>query len=128
MGRGAGVTILHNNENLPVHSAVPVQKKLLRNLHTEVVIASNFNRHNPLWGRSYISSALRQEESGPIIDFMGVVVAPEPLTDGGDYVHKRCGTYVHDRLSAYSTWIGERSGKVFDLRGEVSIDIPLFSR
>ena len=46
------------------------QSELLRDPHTEVVIAGDFNRHNPLWGGSHISSTSKQEESAPIIDFM----------------------------------------------------------
>ncbi|KAF2257998.1 hypothetical protein CC78DRAFT_480267, partial [Lojkania enalia] len=33
-----------------------VQQERLYNLYTEVVVASNFNRHNLLWGGSYIDS------------------------------------------------------------------------
>jgi hypothetical protein len=36
----------------------------------EVVGAGGFNRHNPLWGGSHVSSTSSQEESAPIIDFM----------------------------------------------------------
>ncbi|RYP74079.1 hypothetical protein DL769_004096 [Monosporascus sp. CRB-8-3] len=42
-----------------------VQRELLRDPHTEVVIAGDFHRHNPLWEGGHISSALRQEESAP---------------------------------------------------------------
>jgi hypothetical protein len=47
-----------------------VSNELLRDPHTEVVIAGDFNRHNPLWGGSHITSTSKQEESAPIIDFM----------------------------------------------------------
>ena len=47
-----------------------IQGELLRDPHTEVVIAGDFNRHNLLWGGSHISTILMQEESVPIIDFM----------------------------------------------------------
>ena len=47
-----------------------VETELLRDPHTEVVIAGDFNRHNPLWGGSHVGSAPRQEESEPIIEFM----------------------------------------------------------
>ena len=47
-----------------------IQGELLRDPHTKVVIAGDFNRHNPLWGGSHISTTLTQEESAPIIDFM----------------------------------------------------------
>ena len=35
-----------------------------------MVIAGDFNWHNPLWGGSYISTTLTQEESAPIINFI----------------------------------------------------------
>jgi exonuclease III len=45
-----------------------VQRERLRDPHTEVVVAGDFNRHIPLWGGSHIDSTARQEESAPIID------------------------------------------------------------
>lgn len=47
-----------------------VQREQLRDPHTEVVVAGDFNRYNPLWGGSSIGNELRQDESEPIIDFM----------------------------------------------------------
>ena len=46
------------------------QKELIHDPHTEMVIAGDFNRHNPLWGGNRIDNTLRQEESVPIINFM----------------------------------------------------------
>ena len=48
-----------------------VQREQLRDPHTEVIVAGDFNRHNPLWGGSSVDNEPRQEESEPIIDFMG---------------------------------------------------------
>jgi hypothetical protein len=47
-----------------------IQQEQLCDPHTEVVVAGDFNRHNPLWGGSNIRTASRQDESEPIIDFM----------------------------------------------------------
>jgi hypothetical protein len=47
-----------------------VEAERLRDPHTEVVIAGDFNRHNPLWGGSHINSTASQEESEPIIELM----------------------------------------------------------
>ncbi|OCK75878.1 hypothetical protein K432DRAFT_408649 [Lepidopterella palustris CBS 459.81] len=43
-----------------------VQDKLLRDPHTEVVIAGD----SPVWGGSHINSTASQEESAPIIELM----------------------------------------------------------
>lgn len=47
-----------------------VETEQLRDPHMEVVIAGDFNRHNPLWGGSHINSTASQEESEPIIELM----------------------------------------------------------
>lgn len=47
-----------------------VQQEQLRDPHTEVIVAGDFNRHNPLWGGSSVGNEPRQDESEPIIDFM----------------------------------------------------------
>jgi len=47
-----------------------VQEEQLRDPYTEVVVAGDFNRHNPLWGGSSVGNEPRQDESEPIIDFM----------------------------------------------------------
>jgi exonuclease III len=36
-----------------------VQRKRLRDPHTEIVVTGDFNRHNPLWGGSHIDSTAR---------------------------------------------------------------------
>jgi hypothetical protein len=33
-----------------------VERERLHDPHTEVVVAGDFNRHNPLWGGSHVSS------------------------------------------------------------------------
>jgi endonuclease/exonuclease/phosphatase family metal-dependent hydrolase len=38
-----------------------LQAELLRDPHMVVVIAGDFNRHNPLWGGASISGKSRQE-------------------------------------------------------------------
>ena len=50
-----------------------IQGELLRDPHTEVVIAGDFNRHNPPWEGGHISTTLTQEESAPIIDLWRTV-------------------------------------------------------
>jgi len=47
-----------------------VQQEKLRDPQTKVIIAGDFNRHNPLWGGSCIDNTASQEDSAPIIDFM----------------------------------------------------------
>lgn len=47
-----------------------VQNELLRDPHTDVVVAGDFNRHSQLWGGSRVSRTSRQDESALIIDFM----------------------------------------------------------
>lgn len=47
-----------------------VEAERLRDPHTEVVVAGDFNRHNPLWGGSHINSTASQEESEPIVELM----------------------------------------------------------
>ncbi|KAF9728557.1 zinc knuckle [Paraphaeosphaeria minitans] len=59
-----------------------VQRERLRDPHTEMVVAGDFNRHNPLWGGSHIDSTASQEESGPIIDFMAELSLQSLLPSG----------------------------------------------
>lgn len=59
-----------------------VDAERLRDLHTEVVIAGDFNRHNQLWGGSHIDSTASQEQSAPIIELMAELSLQSLLQTG----------------------------------------------
>lgn len=76
-----------------------VQDELLRDPHTEVIIAGDFNRHNPLWGGSDIANAPRLDESAPIIDLMAELSLQSLLPTGViTFVNDTGGTSTIDLM------------------------------
>jgi hypothetical protein len=71
----------------------------------EAVVAGDFNRHNPLWGGSQVSSASSQEESAPIIDFMAELALQSLLPAGVmTFVSDAGGISTIDLASRLTRW------------------------
>ena len=79
-----------------------------RNMSTEIIVASDFNRHNILWGGNTASEE-RQGEAEPIIEMMGEQGLTSLL---------ECGTITRDQG-------GDESTIDLVLKSRIHLDIPL---
>jgi len=59
-----------------------VQAERLRDPHTEVIIAGDFNRHSQLWEWSHINSTASQGQSEPIIELIAELSLQSLLQTG----------------------------------------------